>query len=265
MKNIHKMSALSILADNITYLRMQIPKMSQQKFAAQLFITRDAYAKYENGKVNPPLDVLLAISKYYHISTDLLMTVDLRKYKLEEMLNLPDNRILLPIKTDATGENKIEIIPYKASMGYLTGYADPEYIEGLQTMSLPFLRNRKYRAFPVEGDSMPPYKDGTFIIGEYLENIADLKIGNAYLLVTRTGLTFKRIESINLNSITVKADNDFYDSYDIIFTDLWEAWKHAGSYSPLELKVPETKDEEMKLMLFKLMEDMKELKEKIKN
>lgn len=259
------MSALSILADNITYLRMQIPKMSQQKFAAQLFITRDAYAKYENGKVNPPLDVLLAISKYYHISTDLLMTVDLRKYKLEEMLNLPDNRILLPIKTDAAGENKIEIIPYKASMGYLAGYADPEYIEGLQTMSLPFLRNGKYRAFPVEGDSMPPYKDGTFIIGEYLENIADLKMGNAYLLVTRTGLTFKRIESINLNTITVKADNDFYDSYDIIFTDLWEAWKYAGSYSPLELKVPETKDEEMKLMLFKLMEDMKELKEKIKS
>ncbi|QRY55925.1 XRE family transcriptional regulator [Sphingobacterium siyangense] len=258
------MSALSILAHNITYLRMQIPKMSQQKFATQLFITRDAYAKYENAKVNPPLDVLLAISKYYHISTDLLLTVDLRKYKLEEMLNLPDNRILLPIKTDAAGENKIEIIPYKASMGYLAGYADPEYIEGLQTMSLPFLRNGKYRAFPVEGDSMPPYKDGTFIIGEYLENIADLKIGYAYLLVTRTGLTFKRVERINLNSITVKADNDFYDSYEILFTDLWEAWKHAGSYSPLELKA-ETVDGEMKLMLFKLMEDVKELKEKMKS
>ncbi|MFC5873251.1 DNA-binding transcriptional regulator, XRE-family HTH domain [Chryseobacterium arachidis] len=257
------MSALSILAHNITYLRMQIPKMSQQKFAAQLFITRDAYAKYENGKVNPPLDVLLAISKYYHISTDLLMTVDLRKYKLEEMLNLPDNRILLPIKTDATGENKIEIIPYKASMGYLAGYADPEYIEGLQTMSLPFLRNGKYRAFPVEGDSMPPYKDGTFIIGEYVESIEVLKVGKTHLLVTRTGFTFKRIESVNLNSITVKSDNSFYDNYEIPFSDVWEIWQYAGSFSKHEQHLLKYNDENIKNVLLHLVEEVSALQQMI--
>jgi hypothetical protein len=70
----------------------------------------------------------------------------------------------LPIKVGKTGENKIEIVPHKGKMGYLTGYNDPEYIDSLQHMSLPFLRNGKYRAFPVEGDSMPPYNDGTYII-----------------------------------------------------------------------------------------------------
>lgn len=35
-------------------------------------------------------------------------------------------RIVLPIRVDQDGNNEIEIIPQKASMGYLNGYADPE-------------------------------------------------------------------------------------------------------------------------------------------
>lgn len=260
------MKTLSILADNIRYLRLKhTPILSQEKIAEKLKISRDSYAKYETAKYTPPLDVLLAISRYYHISTDLLLTVDLRKYKLEEMLNLPDNRILLPIKTDSLGENKIEIVPYKAKMGYLKGYADPEYIEGLQTMSLPFLRNGKYRAFPAEGDSMPPYKDGTYVIGEYVERISDIKLGKVYLLITRTDFIFKRIESVNKKSITVKSNESFYENYEIPFSDLWEIWQHAGSYSPQELEIIDFASEDVKSMLLQLMQEIKELKAAIKN
>ena len=258
------MSTLSILADNIRYLRLkQVPNLSQEKIAEKLMISRESYAKYETAKYSLPLDVLLAISRYYHISTDLLLTVDLRKYKLEEMLNLPDNRILLPIKTDSKGENKIEIVPYKASMGYLTGYSDPEYVESLQTMSLPFLHNGKYRAFPAEGDSMPPYQDGTYIVGKYIESLADIKVGKTHVLITRTGFTFKRIESINDNSITVNADNTFYDNYDIPFIDLWEAWQYAGSFSSKEQEIIDFTNEDIKSMLIKLMQEIKELKDKV--
>lgn len=263
------MSAISILADNIKHLRMKDPTMTQQKFANQLSdtyrvaLTRDSYARYELGKVNVPMDVLVALSRFYNISTDLLLTVDLRKYKLEEMLNLPDNRILLPIKTDSLGENKIEIIPYKASMGYLTGYSDPEYIESLQTMSLPFLHNGKYRAFPAEGDSMPPYQDGTYIIGQYVESVADIKIGKSHLLITRTGFTFKEVESINEDSITVKSKNLFYESYEIPFADIWEVWQYAGSFSSMELEIIDFTNEDIKGMLFRLMEEIKDLKNKL--
>lgn len=262
--NYHKMSTLSILADNIRYLRLkQVPNLSQEKFAEKLLISRESYAKYETAKYTPPLDVLLAISRYYHISTDLLLTVDLRKYKLEEMLSLPDNRILLPIKTDGKGENKIEIVPYKASMGYLTGYSDPEYVENLQTMSLPFLHNGKYRAFPAEGDSMPPYQDGTYIVGKYIESIADIKVGKTHVLVTRSGFTFKRVESINDGSITVRSDNTFYDSYDIPFFDLWEAWQYAGSFSSKEQEIVDFTNEDIKSMLIKLTQEVTELKDKV--
>lgn len=255
------MSTRSILADNIRYLRMQqIPELSQQQIADRLFVTRVSYAKYETAKASPPLEVLLAISRYYHISTDLLLTVDLRKYKLQEMLNLPDNRILLPIKTDSLGENKIEIIPYKASMGYLSGYADPEYIESLQTMSLPFLHNGKYRAFPAEGDSMPPYQDGTFIVGKYIETISDVKIGKTHVLVTSKGFTFKRIVNISEQALTVSSDNVFYDNYDIPLTDVWEIWQFAGSFSSKEQEIPDFHNGDVKGILLKLVTEIKQLK-----
>lgn len=260
------MSTISILADNIRYLRLQqIPEISQQQIADRLFVTRVSYAKYETAKASPPLDVLLAISRYYHISTDLLLTVDLRKYKLQEMLNLPDNRILLPIKTDAVGENKIEIIPYKASMGYLAGYSDPEYIENLQTMSLPFFRNGKFRAFPAEGDSMPPFNDGTYIIGQYVESIAHIKTGKTYILVTRNSQKpiYKRIEKINETSITVKSNNSFYENYEIQFMNLLEAWQYAGSFTTQELEIIDLANEDVKSMFIKLMHEIQILKEKI--
>src|SRR5690606_4336144 len=143
---------MSLLSENIRYLRSQLGH-SQQKVADNLIITRGRYSKYEDGATEPPLDILLKISRYYHVSIDLLLSVDLRKISLKEIMKLADNRILLPITVNRRGENKIEIVPHKASMGYLASYADPEYIENLQTISLPFLGMGKFRAFPVEGDS----------------------------------------------------------------------------------------------------------------
>ena len=118
---------MSVLSDNMRFLRTQ-RELSQQKVSDHLSITRGRYAKYEDGSSEPPIGILLRISKFFGISIDLLVSVDIRKYPLEEMLNLPENRVLLPIKVDGEGNNQIEIIPQKASMGYLNGYSDPEYI-----------------------------------------------------------------------------------------------------------------------------------------
>ena len=219
---------MSVLSENIRYLRAQL-KYSQQKIADDLLITRGRYAKYEDGDTEPPIEILLKISRYFRVSIDLLVSVELRRFPMDELLRLPDNRILLPITIDAAGENKIEIIPYKASMGYLNGYADPEYIESLQSISLPFLRNGNYRAFPVEGDSMPPFKDGTFIIGRYIENIQEMKVAKTYLLVTRTGFVYKRLAEMDDKSIRVVSDNSFYEPYRIMFHDLLEIWEYEYS------------------------------------
>ena len=252
--------AMSILADNMRYLRAQL-KASQQKIADQLLITRGRYAKYEDGASEPPIDILIRISQYFKISIDLLVSLDLRKYSLEEMMKLPDNRIVLPIKVNSQGENQIEIIPHKAKMGYLSGYNDPDYIDSLQHISLPFLRNGKYRAFPVTGDSMPPYNDGTFIVGQYVENIDNLKIGKTYIFITRNdGIVYKRYLQRSKTGGVVASDNTFYEPYEIEWTDLLEIWEFACSINTEELR-NETPDwNDIQRMFEVLRNDIKKLK-----
>lgn len=225
---------MSVLSENIRYLRNQV-KQSQQKIADDLIITRGRYAKYEEGASEPPIEILLKISRYFHVSIDLLVSIDLRKFPLKELMELPDNRILLPVVVDNKGSNSIEIIPHKASMGYLSGYSDPEYIENLQNISLPFLGSGKYRAFPTEGDSMPPHKEGSYIVGKYIENRAYLKTGKSYVLVTRNeGITYKRLKKIEEENLWVQADNPFYQPYPIPILDVFEIWEYVSSIATQE-------------------------------
>ncbi|MBE6963255.1 MAG: helix-turn-helix transcriptional regulator [Ruminococcaceae bacterium] len=46
---------------------------SQQKLADQLHINRRTYSAYENGVNAIPLDILIALSRIYHTSTDYLL------------------------------------------------------------------------------------------------------------------------------------------------------------------------------------------------
>ena len=47
---------------------------SQLKVAMDLHITREALSYYENGKRNPDLETLVALSKYFNRSIDYLIT-----------------------------------------------------------------------------------------------------------------------------------------------------------------------------------------------
>ena len=88
---------MSILSDNIRLLRDKL-KYSQQKVAEDILITRGRYATYEDGRSEPPIDLLIKFSKYYKVSIDLLVSVDIRKYLLDDLINLGYNRIIFPIK-----------------------------------------------------------------------------------------------------------------------------------------------------------------------
>ncbi len=206
---------------------------TQRELSQQIQITCSRYSSYENGKSKPPVDVLIRISRIFNVSVDLLLSVDLKKHSLKDMLKLPDNRIVLPVVVDQQGNESIEIVPQKATMGYLRGYSDPDYIESLQTISLPFLKNGKFRAFPADGDSMPPFKDGSFIIGKYMEGLNDLKSGNTYVFITlNDGITYKRLRSKNKASLTVASDNTFYEPYDIPLNEIVEVWQYATGIFP---------------------------------
>lgn len=255
---------MSIFSDNIRFLRVK-KGLSQQNFADDiLIISRDRYSKYESGRSEAPYEVLIKISKYFNVSIDLLLTVDIRKYPMEEILKLPDNRIVLPVVVDKLGNNSIEIVPQKASMGYLTGYSDPEYIESLQRISFPFLTNGKYRAFPAKGDSMPPFKDGSYIIGKYIENIEELKPNKSYVFVTlNDGISYKRLKAKKEKFITVAADNSFYQPYDIPLGEIVEIWQYASGIFPEDFEPDHLENYSLKDMFLELRKDIEELNHRL--
>ncbi|SHK71976.1 XRE family transcriptional regulator [Epilithonimonas mollis] len=254
---------MSILSENIRYLRSK-RNLSQQKVADDLSITRGRYGKYEDGATEPPLEILLKISKYYNVSIDLLLTVNVSKYSINEIMELPDNRIVLPIRVDNDGNDQIEIIPQKASMGYLNGYGDPEYIESLDIISLPFLKGGKFRAFPAGGDSMPPYQDGTYIVGKYVENLSDLKTDKTYVFITTNdGISYKRFQFHEADAIWVKADNSFYEPYKIPLAEIKEIWEFACSINTKEYEPDKFSERNIQDFMSEIKSDIKQIKKRI--
>jgi len=256
---------MSVFSDNIRFLRAK-KKATQQETADAVLLSRVRYSKYEDGRSEPPYEVLIRISKHYNLSIDLLLTVDIRKYPVEDILQLPDNRIILPVVIDREGNNYIEIVTQKASMGYLSGYSDPEYIESLQQISLPFLTNGKYRAFPAQGDSMPPFKDGSYIIGKYVENMEDLKPNKSYVFVTlNDGISYKRFKARRKTSITVAADNSFYKPYDIPLGEIVEIWQYASGIFPEDFEPDYSGNYNLQDMFLELRKDIRNLDDKFSN
>lgn len=252
---------MSLFSDNLKYLRGK-KSLTQSGVADDLKITRARLLKYEDGTSQPPIELLKKISNYYHVSIDILVSVDLRKISLDDLLQLGDNRILLPITVDRHGENFIEIIPHKARAGYTSGYADPEFIENLQQISLPFLKNGKFRAFPVEGDSMPPHKEGSFIVGRYVEKLGDVRDGKTYILLTRNdGIVYKRLNK-NGKNLTLQSDNSVYRPYEVKASEVLEIWEYACSIATEEFLPGDIGVENLKDMLREMRNDIMELKQK---
>src|SRR6187402_3376606 len=220
---------MSKIASNIRFLR-QLKGLSQEQLADELSVTRSRIGGYEEARNEPPIDLLIRLSEYFHIAIDALVRGDLKKTNLEGLMKVGKNRILFPIVLDSEGENMIELIPLKASAGYTRGYADPEYIEKLPKMRLPFLPTGKHRAFPIKGDSMPPIREGSFVIAKYLEKFDEVKFGQTYIVVTKEdGLTYKRIMSYNKKetAFELHSDNKIYQPFKVKAEDVLEIWEYT--------------------------------------
>ena len=124
------------------------------------------------------------------------------------------------------------MVPESAKAGYAAGYADPEFIKVLPAFNLPFIsRQKKCRAFPVSGDSMPPVNHGSYVVAEYVENWRMIRDGFPYILITKSdGILFKiaynQIEQ--KKSLQLFSTNPLYKPFDIGIDELLEAWKFVS-------------------------------------
>lgn len=231
------------LSKNIKHLRA-LKKLTQESLAEELSVTRSRISSYEENRSSPTIDFLIDFSKYFGIPIDIIIKNDLTKATDVSFIEVGNKRVLFPISVDHDNENLIEVVPAKASAGYLLGYDDPEYIEQLEKIKLPFLPKGKHRAFPIKGDSMLPMKDGSYLVAEFVEDIKNAKSGHSYIVVTKDdGMTYKRIynQVAENQSFLLKPDNPTYQSYQVPVSEVLELWKFTCSINTQEYEEHELK------------------------
>ena len=254
---------------NIQYLRKR-KKRSQEEVALALEMKRSTWSGYESGVARPSYERLIEISRYFGISIDPLLKQDIEKLgerglrEMELEVDLEGRHIrILTTSVDSANEDRIELISENAKAGYQTGYADPEYISVLPTFSLPFLsKERKYRSFPISGDSMPPVNNGSYVTGEYVQNWKLIKSGHPYIIVTNTeGIVFKivdnQIESKGV--LLLSSTNPAYEAYEVKVKEVLEIWKFVNYISP-EMPTPDLSNNQISEALLGLQRDVNKLK-----
>ena len=229
------------ISSNLKVLR-ELKKLSQEQMAEQLNITRARLGAYEEGRNEPPIDIILRISDYFKISIDALLKGDFNKTDPSSILRIGRNRLLFPVVIDKNGRDVIEVVPIRARAGYLNGFSDPEFIDELPRMSLPFIPAGKHRAFAIKGDSMPPLKEGSYVVGKYVEEPDAIRDGNTYVILTKNdGIVYKRVQvSKNKDYFTFISDNKEYQPYKVKPDDVLEMWEyvcsiHLGAYKQEDL------------------------------
>jgi len=252
---------MSKLSNNIRHLRA-LKKWSQEQLAEQLEIPRARIGSYEEERCDPPIETVIKLSNLFHIAIDALVKCDLSKFDSESFMKVGENRILFPIIVDKANQDAVEVVTMKASAGYLTGYSDPEYIEKLPLMSLPFKTVGTHRAFPITGDSMPPLKNGCYVVGKYIESINDIENGSTYIIVTKEeGVVYKRLFKKG-KSIELHSDNKNYQPYIIKNSDVVELWKFVCTLNNSDTQAEDVNLHDMMQLLQTMQASIEELKKK---
>jgi Predicted transcriptional regulators len=232
-------------AENIKFLRKRRRK-SQADLAEQLEITRTTLAGYEKS-VQPPFKVLVKFAEYFNVSIDALI-----RYKLQELSEFQLSQIedgfdidvtgkklrLLTISVNQDGEENIEMVPLKAQAGYTNSYGDLDFIESLPKFSLPFLpKDKTYRTFQIEGDSMLPIPEGSWVTASYIQNWETIKDGTPCIIVTQEdGIVFKVVyKQLEKNqSLLLVSSNRNYKPYELQIGKAVEIWKFE-TYNGFEI------------------------------
>lgn len=227
------------ISQNIKFLRKK-KGLTQQQFADQVGIKRSLVGAYEEERAEPKYELLKTLATFFDVSIDDFINETIDEKWAPKPKGNPANLRILSISVDKEDNENIELVPVKASAGYLNGYADTEYVAALPKLYLPMFKQGTYRGFEIKGDSMLPLQSGTIIIGEYQENWADVKAGETYVIVSKSeGVVYKRAGNKFKESKKLKlvSDNPVYEPYDIAGEDVLEIWK-AKAYISTHMPMP---------------------------
>jgi len=261
-------------ASNIKFLRKRRGR-TQDDVAVALNLKRSTLSGYENGVAQPGIDILVSFSRYFNLSIDTMLKInipDLSESQLGELERGYDAYIkgsnLRVLATTVNSDNleNIELVPEKAKAGYATGYADPEFIGELPRFRLPFLsEKRKYRTFQLKGDSMIPIPEGSWVTGEFVQDWHEIISGKAYVIFTiNDGIVFKVVENnlSNDGKLVLYSLNPVYEPYEVHISEVKEIWKFVHFISS-ELPDPVLPEKQLIQAVAAMKNDLERIKAKI--
>jgi transcriptional regulator with XRE-family HTH domain len=261
-------------ASNIKFLRKRRGR-TQDDVAVALNLKRSTLSGYENGVAQPGIEILVSFSRYFNMSIDTLLKIDISKLSESQLGELErgydayikgSNLRVLTTTINSENLENIELVPEKAKAGYTTGYADPEYIGELPRFRLPFLSDkRKYRTFQLKGDSMLPIPDGSWVTGEFVQDWGQIINGKAYVVFTiNDGIVFKVVEN-NLKTegkLVLYSLNPVYEPYEVHINEVKEIWKFVN-YISSELPEPVLPEKQLIQAVAAMKNDLERIKAKI--
>jgi transcriptional regulator with XRE-family HTH domain len=212
---------MSQAGQNLKYLR-KLRGWTQEEFANKLGIKRSLIGAYEEERADPRLEVLEIVGEMFKFSLDELLLKDVSNTSGNYLAKRRQQKMM------SVERNVIHFVPVKAAAGYLAGYADSEFIDELNTFTLPMLAGGNYRAFEIIGDSMLPTPSGSIIVGEKTDDLEDIKSNQAYIVVSRNeGIVYKRVvkNAKVKNKLTLVSDNPQYQPYQVNAEDVVELWQ----------------------------------------
>jgi transcriptional regulator with XRE-family HTH domain len=219
---------MAIANKNLKYLR-KLRGWTQEEFAQKLRIKRSLLGAYEEERAEPRIDVLEVVCDIFKLTLDDLLRKDVSDNKSNYLAKRRAMKL-------AAGRSDIPFVPIKAAAGYLAGYADPEFVDELNTFTLPMLTGGNYRAFEIVGDSMLPTTSGSVIVGEKVESIDDVKNNTPCIVISRNeGIVYKRVQKNGRvkNKLTLVSDNPVFHPYAINTEEILEMWQAQAVISKM--------------------------------
>lgn len=211
---------MALSNQNMKYLRKK-EGWTQEEFANKLNIKRSLLGAYEEERAEPRMEVLEMVCDIFHLTMDEILRNNLSEGRVDYM----SKRRALKMNS---GPSEIPFVPVKAAAGYLAGYADPEFIDELNTFTLPMLTGGNYRAFEIIGDSMMPTPSGSVIVGEKVNDLEEVKNNTPCIVVSRNeGIVYKRVQknTDQRNKLTLISDNPVYHPYTVNAEEVIEMWQ----------------------------------------
>ncbi len=259
---------------NLKLLRKHRGK-TQDDLAHVLGMKRSTLSGYENNIAQPGMEALVKISAYFRISIDTLLKIDLSKLTLNQLYQLENGQDVyitgekirvLATTVNSDNEENIELVPEKAKAGYVNGFSDPEYISELPVFRLPFLsKSKKYRTFQLNGDSMLPIPDKSWVTVEFVQDWNTIMSGDAFIILTlNDGIVFKIAENKikNEGKLSLFSLNPVYEPFDVHVNDIREVWRFVHFISS-EIPDPITPANEIIKTVANLRNEMEIIKSRV--